>query len=390
MAIALAAGVGTPSRSGAAADREPLIMENADHMEGFRSQGEYVLTGHVRFRHGQLYFSTERAVWQRDLNRVFCETGMRITQSGSLLTADKGSYDKSANRAVAEGHVFMRDSSGEVEGRGERLTFDRSRREALLTGNPVVQRLYPVPAGDTGKTKEPDTLAIRGRTLRYFDSSGVAIAEDNVVITRRDLRITCGRAEYRRKADSLFLSRDPQVKVEDSEVKGALMRLGLHDEELRGMMVKGGAEALSLEKATDSTRARKSHLEGDSLFMAFQKGAIESVQVFRHAAGTYFDVDRPQYVNRMSGDYMVMRFQERRVHDAEVLRGAKSTYYHFEKDTLKGRNRAEGDTIAMAFRDGKIDEVLVKGAGAHGVYEGRALGRSRKPGAAKKQEKGKP
>jgi hypothetical protein len=232
-------------------------------------------------------------------------------------------------------------------------------------------------------------LSIRGETLRYRDSSGVAEARGNVVITRRDLRITCGRAEYRKQADSMFLWESPVVKVDESEVKGIMMRLGLHGEELRGMMVTGQAEALSLEKATDSTRAHKSRVEGDSLFVAFRQGSVDSVQVFRRATGTYFDVDRPQYVNRMSGDYMVLRFQEKRVHDAEVLGTAKSTYYHFEKDSLKGKNRAEGDTIALAFRQGKIDEVLVKGL-ARGVYEGRNLGRSTKKPGTKQEGNQKP
>ena len=355
------------------AGKEPLVMDNADHMEGFRARGEYILTGHVRFHHGQLRFETEKAVWQRDLNRVFCETGMRITHRGSRLTADRGSYDKRGNQALAEGHVFMRDSSGEVEAQGERLTYDRVGREAVLSGNPLARRIYPE------KKKGPDTLTIRGKTLRYCDSVGIAEAEDNVLITRNNLRITCGHAQYRQKQDSLFLSREPVVKVEDSEIKGALMRLGLRGEELKGLRVNGSAEAVSLEKATDSTRAHKSHVEGDSLFLAFKKSAVDCVQVFRHATGTYFDVDRSQYVNRMSGDYMVMRFQERRVHDAEVLGMAKSTYYHFEKDTLKGKNRAEGDVIALTFKAGKIDAVLVKGS-AKGVYEGRGLGHGKKSG----------
>ncbi len=393
-ACGVAVGVSS-SKSNPDLDREPLVMENADHMEGFRMRGEYVLTGHVRFHHGLLHFETEKAVWQRDQNRVFCETGMRITHRGSRLTADRGSYDKRGNQALAEGHVFMRDSSGEVEAQGERLTYDRVGREAILTGNPVARRIYPEKQKDssdmvktTEKKKGPDTLTIRGKTLRYFDSASVADAEENVIITKRDLRITCGHAEYRKQADSLFLSQDPVVKVEDSEVKGLLMRLGLHGEELKGMWVNGNADALSLEKATDSTRAHKSQVVGDSLFLAFKKSAVDCVQVFRNATGTYFDVDRPQYVNRMSGDYMVMRFQERRVHDAEVLGMAKSTYYHFEKDALKGKNRAEGDTIALSFKGGKIDEVLVKGK-SKGVYEGRGLGKSPKSGA-KNTGKAKP
>ena len=381
----------TQARTGSPQDREPLVMENADHMEGFRSRGEYILSGHVRFRHGQLHFETERALWQRELNRVSCEAGMRIMHRGSLLTADQGSYDKNGNQALAQGHVYMRDSSGQVEALGDRLTYDRIRSEAVLSGNPMARRIYPDTAKsvDTVKSKGPDTLIIRARLLRYVDTAGIAVADNEVVITRRDLRITCGHAEYRKKADSLFLSQAPVAKVEDSEVKGLMMRLGLHGEELKGMLVQGQAEAKSLEKATDSTRAHQSHVEGESLFVAFKKSAIESVQVFRKATGTYFDVGRPQYVNRMSGEYMVMRFLERRAHDAEVLGLAKSTYYHFERDTLKGKNRAEGDTIALAFRDGKIEEVLVKGS-SHGIYEGRSFGRGSRSKTVKDGGKVKP
>ena len=39
--------------------------------------------------------------------------------------------------------------------------------------------------------------------------------------------------------------------------------------------------------------ARQSHVEGDSLFLAFKEKAIDSVQVFRHAKGSYFDMDKP-------------------------------------------------------------------------------------------------
>lgn len=392
--LVLAVGAGgassasPPASSTASSDKLPLIMENADHMQGIRAKGEYILTGHVRFRHGDMHFATERALWDRDQNRVSCQTGMRVTDRGALLKSDSGSYDKNSNMAVADGHVFMHDSSGQVEGEGTRVTYDRVGREAVLTGHPLVRRLYPASSSKDSANKGPDTLVIRGKTLLYYDSTGIADATDNVVITRHDLLITCGHAEYRQKADSLFLSQDPKVKVQESEVKGVLMRLGLDGEELHGMLVKGNANAVSTEKATDSTRAHESHVEGDSLYMAFQKGAIESVQVFRSAKGSYFDVDRPQYVNRMSGDYMVLRFQEKHVHDAEVLGMAKSTYYHFEKDTLKGRNRAAGDTIDLSFLEGKISEVLVKGK-AEGVYEGRGLGHTTKAKAAPLPKEGK-
>jgi lipopolysaccharide assembly outer membrane protein LptD (OstA) len=94
---------------------EPLIMENADRFEGYRSRGEYVLSGKVRFRHGTLKLETERAVWLKDRNIVYCESGIRIVQRGAVLTGDGGNYDKNRGEAMAEGHVFMRDSSGQVE-----------------------------------------------------------------------------------------------------------------------------------------------------------------------------------------------------------------------------------------------------------------------------------
>src|SRR5690606_1712799 len=101
----------------------PLIMESADRFEGFRSRGEYVLSGKVRFRHGEMRVETEKAVWLKDRNFLYCESGMRVTRRGSLLTADRGTYDKASGQATAEGNVSMRDSSGEVVATGNSLVY---------------------------------------------------------------------------------------------------------------------------------------------------------------------------------------------------------------------------------------------------------------------------
>ena len=367
----------------------PLIMENADRMEGMRSTGEYILSGNVRFRHGDLRFETPRAYWQRDLNRVSSNEGMRITNRGALLTSDRGSYDKSGSNAVAEGRVFMRDSANEVNGNAELLTYNRIARLATMTGSPIVRRFYPATVNDSGKIQAPDTLTIVGRLLRYNENKGVADAEGDVVITRRGLRITAGRAEYHQKEDSLFLFDKPVVKVDDSEVRGLVMRFGLSGDTLRGLRVRGEAQALSMEKATDSTKARSSKVTGDSLFVAFKEGTIDSVQVFTKAEGTYWELDKPQYVNQLNGDYMVLRFGDKEPREAEVWGAARSTYFHFEGDTLKGKNRAAGDTITFGFRKGKVEDVLIKGS-SQGVYEGKTLaGKSGNKSAADSAKVGK-
>lgn len=348
----------------------PLVMENADHFEGYRSRGEYVLSGKVRFRHGELTLETERAVWQKDRNIVFCESGMRVSRRGALLTAERGTYDKNLGQATAQGNVFMRDSAGEVAATGESIVYMRFRHLATLTGNPEVRRFYP---RKDSSGRGPDTLSIRGDVLTYGDSSRVAVAEGNVRIDRDKMHITCKRAEYRDANDSLFLMGEPRVVVDDNRIMGEIMRLGMRGEEIKSLLVKGKAQAHSVEPATDSTAARQSEVKGDSLFLAFKEKAIDSVQVFRNADGAYFETDRPEFVNRMSGDYMVLRFAGKQVASANVLGGsrggAKSTYYHFEKRELKGKNDAQGDTIDFAFKNGKIEEVTVKGA-AKGIYYG--------------------
>ncbi len=381
----------------------PLIMENADHFEGRRSQGEYVLSGRVVFRHGELRVQTERAVWQKDRNIVFCESGMKVSRNGSLLTADRGTYDKNLGQATAQGNVFMRDSSGEVAATGQSIVYLRFKHIATLTGNPEVRRFYTdsaklakaadsskvaKPAGSAKPAKAdpfasdkqgPDTLSIKGDIMTYDDSLEVAVADGNVRIHRDKLNITCKKAEYHDPSDSLYLLGEPQVVVDDNQVKGDVMRMGMHGEEIKSLLVKGSAVAHSVEPATDTSVARQSDVRGDSLFMAFKEKAIDSVQVFKNANGAYFDVDKPDFVNKMSGDYMVLRFAKKQVTSANVLGGtagtAKSTYYHFEKKKLKGKNDAEGDTIDFAFKNGKVDEVMVKG-GAKGIYFGEKEGKA--------------
>jgi lipopolysaccharide export system protein LptA len=269
-----------------------------------------------------------------------------------------------------------------------------------LTGDPEVRRLYPKKdsaRGDSARAAGPakaaapgpDTLSIKGDVMTYDDSLRVAIADGRVRIDRDKMHITCKKAEYHEAVDSLFLLGDPQVVVDDNQVKGEIMRLGMHGEEIKSLLVKGKAQAHSLEPATDSTVARRSDVNGDSLFLAFKARAIDSVQVFKNANGAYFDVDKPDYVNKMSGDYMVLRFAGKQVASANVLGGsagtAKSTYYHFESRRLKGKNDAEGDTIDFAFKDGRVEEVLVKGA-AKGTY----FGEKQKPQGAAPADSARP
>lgn len=362
----------------ASAERSaPLIMENADKFEGYRSRGEYVLSGKVRFRHGELRVETERAVWQKDRNIIFCESGMRLTRNGSLLTADRGTYDKNLGQATAQGNVFIRDSSGEVTATGQSIVYMRFRHLATLTGDPEVRRFYrekdSLNAGAAKADSAPDTLSIKGEIMTYDDSLRVAIADGNVRIHREQLYITCKKAEYHDPEDSLYLLGQPQMVMEDNRIKGDIMRLGMHGEEIKSLLVKGAAQAHSIEPATDTSVARQSDVHGDSLFLVFKEKTIDSVQVFRNADGAYFDVDKPEFVNKMSGEYMVLRFNGKQVASANVLGGvnnaAKSTYFHFEKQRLKGKNDAQGDTIDFAFKNGKVDEVMVRGA-AKGTYFG--------------------
>ena len=217
MAFAPAASRASTSLPAANERNAPLIMENADRFEGSRSRGEYVLSGKVRFRHGQMLMETERAVWMKDRNIVTCESGMRLTSKGSLLTADRGTYDKNLGQATAQGNVFMRDSSGENVATGQSVVYLRFRHLATLTGNPEVRRFYvKKDSADTasaaGPEKNgPDTLSIKGDIMTYNDSLQVAVADGNVRITRDKLKITCKKAEYHDASDSLYLLGEPQV-----------------------------------------------------------------------------------------------------------------------------------------------------------------------------------
>ena len=400
-ALALCAGAAGAIPTGPETERNaPLIMENADRFEGYRSRGEYVLVGKVRFRHGELRLETERAVWQKDRNIVFCESGMRISRKGALLTAERGTYDKNLGQATAQGNVFMRDSAGEVTATGQSIVYMRFKHLATLTGRPEVRRLYPkkdsaradsakaaaprtAARGTDSGSAGPDTLSIKGDIMTYDDSLQVAVADGNVRIDRDKMHITCKKAEYHDPADSLFLLGEPQVVVDDNQIKGEIMRLGMHGEDIKSLLVKGKAQAHSVEPATDTTSARQSDVKGDSLFLAFKDKAIDSVQVFKNADGAYFDLDKPAFVNKMSGDYMVLRFAGKQIASANVLGGAgpaKSTYYHFEQRRMKGKNDAEGDTLDFAFKDGKVEEVMVKGS-AKGAYYGEKAGSSPAAGA---------
>ncbi len=367
-------------------EEEPLIMERADRMEGFRDRGEYVLSGGVVFTHGGLRLETQRAVWRREASVVICDSGMVITNRGARLTARGGQYNKTMNRATAEGNVVMKDSAGEFELTGRSLIYNRLNHIAQLFGDPVMKR-FPEIDSAAGGERRGDTLVIKGDVLSYNDSLDVARAEGNVRIARGGLLIVSNRAEFHRSRDSLLLTGEPKVKLDENEVAGKEIGVRLAGEEIRSLMVRGNADAQSVEKDSTDVPVRKSRVWGDSLFMTFKKNSPDSIEVFSNTKGNYFDVDRPDYVNEMTGGYMVLRFGEKRVTSAHVVGEANSVYYHFEKNVFKGRNAAKGDTIQFTFDKGKIDEVEVIGKAA-GQYLAKERGDAEDASARRREEGG--
>ena len=68
-------------------------MENADRLEGVRSTGEYVLSGNVRFRHGDLRLETGDVVFVP-------MHGPHVAVTGEVKRPDQSSRSRPATSAM--------------------------------------------------------------------------------------------------------------------------------------------------------------------------------------------------------------------------------------------------------------------------------------------------
>ncbi len=319
----------------------------ADAGRYLRARGMLYLDGHVKMVDSTTTATCDHASYSETDDVLQLSGNVTVVDRDATLLAPSGTYYRKSGIAElwggVEGHdreqrllceraTYIRDSMliharGEVRGfddqhqlelRARAIDYDRGRHEAVATGAPLM-----LVKDDRGKAAE-----IRATTLRLNTESRVAEAIDSVTVQRDTLRARADYALFDDRANRGWLFGHPSAWDGHSTVRGDTLEMWTHERRLERVVVRGGAE-MDYLGARPPAQSESSRLTGARLDAHFTGDRMDSLVATGKAMNLY----------------------------AALPQAGKSAE----------RNSAEGDTITVFFKEGKIDHARVEG-GAQGEY----------------------
>ncbi len=334
--------------SGAARRASRLELLHADVSRGIIEDGKplKVLEGHVEARQDSLQLFCNRAVYDRDEDKItlfddvklirgkdtlwanqityhektkiaVSEGNVLVSRPGQRLRSDYLEYHYGTDQIRASGHLYLHDAPNRVSITGREGEYLPDEKYSYVEKNAHFWRV------DSSST---DTLNIFSDKMDYyFGEPRRAVARDSVRIYQATLHATCDSAIYQLDEDIIYLEGQPHATQENSELFGKQMQLILHERQIDRIRVEGGAEAISV---VDSATEKE---------------------------------------NRLEGREIVMYISNRKLREIRAISNARSRYYLKEKQENRGINVASADTIKAFFVNNELDSIAVIG-GSQGIY----------------------
>ena len=191
----------------------------------------------------------------------------------------------------------------------------------LVKKNPVLTKL-----DSTGK----EDIVVTGDVMELFAGGDSTIVKDNVVITHKNSKATCNKAEYFKKENRIVLSEEPVVQQKYDKLTGKEIELFFRKQNLEKVIINGDAR-VSSQVDTTFEDSRRNRLLGRTIRLTIEKSRLKEV-----------------YVEGQATCY----------------------YYIIENEEYKGLNKIIGDQITMSLDNGKIQQIIIDSdpQSSSGVY----------------------
>lgn len=339
--------------------KKDLILKSANSNINNMSNGELIsiLQGNVVFFYDDAVIKSEYAKWWKSKGTVSFSNHVHVTKKEQTLTCDRLDYEKSKKWLAADGHVDFIDSKERTRIIGRHGDYYPDTKFIVMKGKPVLY-FYD--------TTAHDTLVIHGEKMSYDDSLKLALVQDSVTIQKGKLLSYSRMARYYSELNKAQLRQSPRIFYERDSLSGDSVDLKFSKKALQGMSVDGNSHGMYKEFSRNDTML--SRVFGDSLYMALDdSGKVDSMWVYRNAKSMYYPLSNPLLANEAYGKIMLVAFTKKGDVDNVKVWGNAKSIYHVEEGDKGGCNNASGDSICVAFKDGKASRVKLSGS-VRGFY----------------------
>lgn len=334
-------------------------MRHADSLSVSRKIGFLLLNGKVHFTHDSIAFSTEHATWNKNLDRVDCDGNFLFTHPDGYIKAKSGSYQRKTEIAIAIGNVEAKDSAHTYAFFGERLIYDKKNKILVLPSKPLLHQYQKQKDGKI------DTVSVKAEYITFDENNEFAQAFRNVIINQADMIVTCDTGYLDKKNNWIALKGHPKCTMEGYELTGDSIYLTIDSDKrtLKTALVIRNAKGKQHEKGKMGKPDQFTEANGDTLYAEFSDEKISKLYVNLNAHGIFYESDFANYKNKMDGGRLDLAFNAGKLQSALISGDAQSTYFHVQdkKRQIDGRNEAAGDTIRIAFNEGKVKHLKMLG-----------------------------
>lgn len=336
--------------TGMAADKgTPLVLRHADYNQNMMNNGKLIsiLEGNVDFQFGDTKIKSSYAKWYRSDGVAQFRDGVVVEMPRQTLSCDRVYFYRDRKQVRASGNVDYFDKEHNTRVLAPEAIYHLETEFLELQRKPRLSRY---------DTTGADTLNIVSKSMHYNDSTGIATARGDVVITRGVLRAYSEVAFYHTETEMAQLRQDPEIFYDIHHVVGDSVDLFFTAKQLEGVSVDGNAHVIHRDPPQDlQSDTVITDIVGDSLYMAISDaGHIDTTWVHGNTLSKYYRVDERERTNEARGRMMVLAFTEEGKADHLTISGnAESIYYIDEDGRDAGRNVADGQQIEVTFRRGK-------------------------------------
>jgi len=335
-----------------------------------------IAEGAVYLKRPDMSLTTEKLNLDRIQNEAFYNTKGIIVDSASILTSNRGRYYMNEKKYRFTSNVTINNPEYTVN--SDQLDYYTELNQAYLYGNSKIKgEAYTIECErgfydldrEKGVFKKNATLfydnkIIKGDSL-YFDSEkNYAAATKNVSIldSLNNSIITGHYGEIFKEKDSAIITRRAlAVNIIDQD------SLFIHADTL----VATGPEERRILRAYYDVRILKSDLRGrsDSLFLDESIGLTKLLNkpLTKQQEQIFTEADRNKNnpvlwfdKSQMSGNQILL-LSDTQTNKLDSLK-IDGNVFIIEKDTLseKGFNQIKGGTLRGAFKEGKLDNIVIK------------------------------
>jgi lipopolysaccharide assembly outer membrane protein LptD (OstA) len=295
--------------------RNPVVID-AEHSDIILSEGDrleihYYNDVRLEYKGAELFCDT--AVWYQSESVMEFWGEVRYADSIHELSSEHLLYDQLTDEIQAEGDCELVDKNEDVRIRGNKVDYDRSSGDLVVSQMPMLSADYDDPAA---------MIEISGDTLYYQAETRRGKAVNNVRIVKGGMAATCELCDFFPDSNLIVLLGHPKAEQRLNELNGDTMRVLLKNRLLDEIQVFGNGKALY----------RKPTGEADSLYTE----------------------------SRIEARKISFALQNEVLREIVSAGNSYSWYTPSPEDTVaEGKNEASGDSILLHFGHGGLQDVEI-------------------------------